>query len=103
MEPVGVFGQSRIDLEQIDPQKALFARAKASEFAGMDNLDPNYLYNANISFHLSDIAAIPVDGTNCVWKMCTTLFAAIAVPGTQRIQTGLLNNDGFRRIPCTVT
>ncbi len=95
VEPVGVFGQSRIDLEQIDPQKALFARAKASEFAGMDNLEPNYLYNANISFHVSDTAVIPVDGTNCVEDVCTGLFTAIAVPGTERIQTGLLNNGNY--------
>jgi len=95
VEPIGVFGQSRVDLEQINPQKALFLRARASEFAGLGNLEPNYLYNAGINFHVSDTAVIPVDGTNCVEDVCTGLFVAIAVPGTQRIQTGLLNNGNY--------
>lgn len=95
VEPFAPFDQPRIDLSQIDPQKALFLRARPSEFAGQPSLEPNALYNAGISFHVSDAATLPVPGTGCIEDMCTGLFIGIAVPGPQRIQTGVLNGGNF--------
>ena len=93
-EPAGPFGGVQIDLTQIDPQKALFIRAKPSEFVGINDLESNYLYNAFSNFLFSDAAALPQTGTTCTEDLCTGLFVGIGTPGPLRIQTGLLAPSG---------
>lgn len=94
-EPFGSFQQPRIDLSQIDPVKPLFMRAKASAFIGLDNFEPNQLYNAQLTFHISGSIALPVGGANCTQDLCTGFFVGIAVPGPARFHTGLLDNAGL--------
>lgn len=87
VEPYG--GQSRIDLDQIDPAEPLFIRAKSSGFAGLPDLPLNQLFNAFVNSYVSDVSAKPVLGTGCVQDLCTGIYIGIAVPGPMRIQTGV--------------
>ena len=95
VESFGFPGKPRIDLEQIDPEKALFIRAKPSEFIGIGSLTPNYVFNVYTSSSISDIAVKPRLGTDCTEDLCTGVFVGIAVPGALRIQTGVTPGVNF--------
>lgn len=95
VEPPPPFQQMRIPLSQIDPAKPLFLRAKSAEFAGLDNLEPNQLYNAQFAFHVSGSMALPAAGTSCAQDLCSGFFIGIGVPGPTRFHTGLLDNTGL--------
>ena len=87
---------SIIDLQQIDPDRALFIRQTLSDEIGL--LRPDFAYNFNAQIRLSDSDTLSI-GSLCSDDLCSGAIGVVEIPdenGTGKIQR--INTSNFSSI-----